>query len=153
MVVGTHAGTLQVDEQGTLNNCGTVPCSNKAMTNVLSLGEMTDCCRATFHSAVDNAFHVHLPNRVIRFPCNERKIYAHKPAPKALPPSGCRPPVTRNPQDEDDDPPMPTVFAQTVEENKLFCTPREVDRAKQAQDLLAALGSPAQLPDLKAALS
>ena len=77
MIIGTNAGTLQVDEQGTLNNCGTVPHSDEAMTNVLSLGEMTDRHRVTFDSAVDNAFHVHLPDRVIRFPRNERKIYAH----------------------------------------------------------------------------
>ena len=96
---------------------------------------------------------VHLPNRVIRFPRNERKIYAHKPAPKALPPSGCKPPITRNPQDEDDDPPTPTMFAQTVEENKLFYTPREVDRAKQAQDLLAALRGSPSVADLKAAVA
>ena len=126
MIIGTNAGTLQVDEQGTLNNYGTVPHSDEAMTNVLSLGEMTDCHRVTFDSAVDNAFHVHLPNKVIRFPRNERKIHAHKPAPKALPQSGCRPPSTRNPQDEDDDPPTPTMFAQTAEENKLFMPPERL---------------------------
>ena len=72
MIIGTNAGALQVDEQGTLNNYGTVPYSGDDMTNVLSLGEMTDRYRVlTFDSAVDNAFHVHLPNRVIRFPRNE----------------------------------------------------------------------------------
>ena len=44
------------------------------------------------------------------------------------------------------------MFAQTVEENKLFYAPREVDRAKQACDLLAALGSPS-IADLKAAVA
>ena len=47
---------------------------------------------------------------------------------------------------------MPAVFAQTVEENKLFYAPREVDRAKQARDLLAALGPPS-IADLKAAVA
>ena len=52
MVIGTNAGTLQVDEQGTLNNYGAVPYSGEAMTNILSLGEMTDRYRVTFDSAV-----------------------------------------------------------------------------------------------------
>ena len=46
----------------------------------------------------------------------------------------------------------PIAFAQTVEENKLFYTPRELDRAKKARDLLAALGSPS-IADLKTAIA
>ena len=53
------------------------------------------------------------------------------------------------PQLEDDTAPS---FVQSVEENKLFYTPKEVTRAKRACDLLAALGTPS-IADLKAAIA
>ena len=43
-------------------------------------------------------------------------------------------------------------FAQTVEENKMFHTPREIKKAKMARDLLAALGTPS-IADLKKIIS
>ena len=48
--------------------------------------------------------------------------------------------------------PKPGCFVQTVEENKLFYTPREVNRAKRARELLIASGSPSTA-DLKVAIA
>ena len=44
------------------------------------------------------------------------------------------------------------VYIQTVEENMKFYTPQEVERAKKARSLLAALGTPS-IADLKTAIA
>ena len=103
------------------------------MTNIMSLGKLTDKYRVTFDSAVDKAFFVHTPEKTVRFGRNKTNLYTHTP--------------TRL-ECED----KKTVLVQTVEENMKFHTPREIKRAKLARDLIAALGSPS-VADLKAAIA
>ena len=93
-------------------------------------------------SAIDNAFYVHVSkDKKVRFGRDEAYVYTHVPtklgkkkndATKTTPESGC--------------------FVQSVEENKLFYTPREVNRAKRARELLIATGSPSTA-DLKVAIA
>ena len=64
-LIGTNAGSLSVDEEGEWNTYGSVPFSADAVTNILSLGVVTDRYRVTMDSAVDNAFYVHTPKRVL----------------------------------------------------------------------------------------
>ena len=49
-------------------------------------------------------------------------------------------------------PPRKQVHLQTVEENMKFYTPRKVEQAKKARDLLAALGTPS-IADMKTAIA
>ena len=111
----------------------------KAVANILSLGVITDKYRVTMDSAKDNAFYVHTENKVVRFGRDESMVYTH-----ILTTLGRNKTKewTMNHQ-------ITTgMFVQTVEENKLFYTPREVARAKKARDLLIATGSPS-VADLK----
>ena len=134
--VHTNGGPVEISQQGTLPSFGMVPYHHDGLTNITSLAKATDKYRITFDSAVDNAFYVHTPQKVVRFARNDSNLYVHKPTnvPKKTPP------------------PKATAFVQTVAENLKFHTPREIKRAKRARDLLAALGTP-RIADLKAAIA
>jgi len=54
--LATNAGDIQVQQQGTLPDYGTVPYHTSAVTNIMSLAQLTDKYRVTFDSDVDNAF-------------------------------------------------------------------------------------------------
>ena len=130
----TNAGDITVDKVGTLPAYGEVPFHEDAVTNIFSLAKLVEKYRVTFDSDVDNAFYVHTPSKVVRFPKTESNLYAHKPSNA----------VSQSPSQ--------AVHVQTVEENMNLHTPREVKRAKAARDALVALGSPS-VQDLKSALA
>ena len=77
--LATNAGEIQVREQGTLPDCGTVPYHPSAVTNVMSLAQLTDECPVTMDSRVDNAFLVHAPRKIVRFARNAANLYSHAP--------------------------------------------------------------------------
>ena len=132
--IGTNAGSLTVNEEGDLSGYGTVPHAEDAVANILSLGMITDKHRVTMDSAVDNAFYVHISDtKKVRFARDDAKVHTFVPAKLGKKNPRIEPPRDRG------------VFVQTVEENKLFYTPREVARAKRARDLLAAVGSPSEI--------
>ena len=120
--------------EGILPNFGAVPYHPDAVTNVMSLASLSDRCRVTFDSDKDNAFLVHAPEKIVRFERNESNLHSHKP--DSLNVSA----------------PKKHSHVQTVEENQMFCTPRENLRAKKARDLLVSIGSPS-VQDLKHATS
>jgi len=133
--------SMTVTEEGTLPKYGKVPFSKDAVTNILSLGVVTDHYDVVMDTRTgDNAFYVHTPTKVVRFGRNHKKIYTHIPTRLGK----------RKAKEETNR--RPFSFVQSVEENKLFYTPREVKRAKIARDLIAALGSPS-VADLKTAVA
>ena len=95
----------------------------------------------------DNALYVHTPEKIVRFGRDQNMIYTHVPTKLGKN-------KNKNKQEKHDETQhfQQGCFVNTVEENKLFYTPREVERAKRARDLLAALGSPS-VADLKAAIA
>ena len=131
LVLTTNAGTIKVEEQGDLQGYGELPVHESAVTNIFALANLCKKFRVTFDSAKDEAFLVHTPDKVMRFAKTKSNLYAYKPQPVA---------VERH------------SLVQTVEENMNFHTPREVQRAKRARELLVALGSPS-VADLKAAIA
>ena len=145
IIIGTNAGSLNIDQEGTLASYGKVPFSENAVTNIMSLALLSDKYTITMNTAVDNAIYVHTPQKVVRFGRDSTNVYSHTPTKLG----SCKPIAPAKPRDEDDTAPS---FVQSVEENKLFYTPKEVTRAKRARDLLAALGTPS-IADLKAAIA
>ena len=141
--VHTNGGSFKIQKEGLLPQYGEVPLDPKAMTNIFSLGVLSDKYRVTMDTAKENAFFVHTPTKIVKFARNDAKLYTHVPTELNKPksPSGVDPKKTKT-----------VSFAQSVEENKLFYTPREVKKAKTARDLLAALGSPS-ISDLKKIIS
>ena len=134
--VNTNAGGFKVKQEGELPNYGRVPLDKEAMTNILSVGVMSDKYRITMDTAKENAFFVHTPKKIVKFARNPAYLYTH--APSRMPKGKA---ATAGVHKK-------VMFVQSVEENKMFHTPREIKKAKIVRDLLAALGTPSKA-DLK----
>jgi hypothetical protein len=127
--LATSAGNLITNQKATVPGYGKVWSKEDAMTNVFSLANMEKGHHITYDLAKESAFVVHTHKGPLRFEKGPENLYYFKP--KHL---------------------MRTVEAQvvqTVRENMSFYTERQIERAKQAQDLLHALGCPT-VYDLKA---
>ena len=134
ITLATNAGDVQVDQVGTLQDYGEVPVHEDALTNLMSLAKLSDKYEIHYNNREDDAFYVHTPSKVVRFGRNAANLYVHKPTA-----------IQQHPKQYSN-------LLQTVEDNMKLHTPREVKRAKQARDLLVALGSPS-IQDLKTALA
>ena len=128
----TNAGTITVDEEGDYPGYGVVPVHEDAVTNIFALAKLAKKFRVTYDSAKEDVILVHTPDGIKRFVRHNTGLYVHRPeAPSSA---------------------KMLVHVQTVEENMQFHTPREVQRAKKARELLVSLGSPS-VEDLKKAIS
>ena len=83
--LGTNAGVIRTNHKATLPKYGDVWYNNKAITNVLSLGNVVDRYRVTFDSKQEDAFHVHTPEKLLKFRRLTANLYASIPskAPKS----------------------------------------------------------------------
>ena len=68
--IHTNGGPIQIALEGTMHDFGTVNYDEASLTNLLSLGLLTEKYRVTMDSAKDNAFLVHTPKKVVRFARN-----------------------------------------------------------------------------------
>ena len=119
----TNGGTLIVEKKVTVPKYGSVWFSEKAMTNVFSLANMTKKHRVKFDSEIENAFIVHTPEKQIRFTHVAENLYVLKMSNA----KGSTP---------------ISLLMETVNENKSFHTAREIQRAKEARKLMVALAYP-----------
>lgn len=127
MHLWTNGGVLVTTKKADLPHWGEVWFDDKAITNIFSYAEMADRYRVTYDSAKEDAFFVHLQDKIVRFNRIGSNLYVYKP------------PIKR------------TQLLNTVEENKTFFMQRQFDRAKRARDLYHALGTPS-INDFKAML-
>ena len=88
--------------------------------------------RITYNSNEEDAVTVHLPTQKIKFSKTQQGLYAFKPTIKK---------VIKE-----------TTLVNTIEENKLFFTPRQFLRAKKARELYHALGTPS-IKDFKSIIT
>ena len=139
--LSTNAGPLHVNKLGTLPAYGEVPFNRNAVTNIMSLAQAADKYKVTYDSSIDDAFYVHTPEKTVRFARNKSNLYVHKPKSLAADDKAQEAKETQL-----------HSHLQTVEENLKFYTPREVQHAKAARELLSILGSPT-VRDLKAAIA
>jgi hypothetical protein len=89
---------------------------------------MADKYRITYDSEKEDAFVIHLPNKTIQFERNENNLYIYRPSN-----------ATTDKQIQ---------LLNIVEEDKIFCTHRQLERAKRARNLYHALGAPS-IPEFK----
>ena len=120
ITLATNAGEKDIDEQADVQNFGTVYFDEDGMTNIFSLAAMEDQFRVTYDSAVESAFHVHTPNRIIKFKRSQEGLYYMIP----------------------NSPQAGRQFLETVSENKTFYTDRQKEDAKRARALLHTLSCP-----------
>ena len=74
LTVDTNGGEATTSLEADVNDYGRVWFMKRALINIFSLFNMVKKYRVTFDSAVDNAFFVHKPNRLIRFGANDQGI-------------------------------------------------------------------------------
>ncbi|KAL7577185.1 hypothetical protein ACA910_003520 [Epithemia clementina (nom. ined.)] len=127
MDLSTNAGTIKVRHRATVPGFGLVWFYNRAITNIFSFAEMEDRYRITYENHKNTkAFVVHLAESQAIFRRSENGLYYFKPKYN-----------TRE-----------INMVETIEENKRMFTPRQVKRAKTAQALYYAIGTPS-LKDFK----
>jgi len=124
LVLATNAGSLTTNLKATIPEYGEVWYDPKAMTNALSLANMTDKHHVPFHAMNDNALVALTPQGPTHFVCGPGNLYYKNPNHKKA------------------------ILVETLHENMKFYTPRQVGRARQAKKLLHTLACPT-VQDLK----
>jgi hypothetical protein len=119
----TNAGVLRTTQKAMVAGWGEVWYNPQAITNIFSYAEMAKHHRITYDSNKEDAIIVHLPDKQVKFTKTTQGLYVFKP--KITP---------KNHQG--------MQLINTVEENKVFYTHRQFERAKKARELYHALGTP-----------
>ncbi len=123
MVLRSNGGTMTVQHQATLEGYGTVWFSAHAITNILSLKNMTKIYRVSYDSDVASSFIVHREStgkENMEFRMHPSGLHYHDPL-----------------ETEES-----VIFLQTAEGNKKGFTKRQVKDAESARTLYAKLAYP-----------
>ncbi|MGC9237634.1 MAG: hypothetical protein ACP5GF_12175 [Thiomonas sp.] len=113
------------------------------MANIFGLAQLADKYRVTFDSDVENAFVVHVDDRVVKFACTPEGLYAYKPSDRYL--AEVAESKCMNPPDSTD---AVTAYRgrsfliSSVEENRKGYTQRQFDDAKRARRFYHIMGCP-----------
>lgn len=75
MHIKCNAGSKSTNLRGTLSGYGEVWYFADGIANILSLSRVKEKFRVTFDSAADNSFHVHKPDKVLKFREATRRLY------------------------------------------------------------------------------
>ena len=118
IILQTNAGEISINNKGYLNGYGWVWYDERAITNILCLNNMKQKYKVTYDSSREDAFIVHKRDKKIYFTSSDNGLYYHD---------------TTNRQ---------VNLMNTVEENMLGYTERQITRAKKARDLYAMVGYP-----------
>ena len=78
--LNTNADGFKVKQEGELPYYDRVPLDREAMTNILSVGVMSDKYRISMDTAKENAFFVHTPKKIVKFARNPAYLYTHTPS-------------------------------------------------------------------------
>jgi hypothetical protein len=132
LYLGTNAGGTVVQHEAEVPNYqGKVWFDEKAMTNVFSMALMEEKYRITYDSGVESAIIVHTERGPVKFTKGPENLYYFKPKYRTT-----------------NEIMSATNFVETVKENELFYTPRQIESAKRAKKLMHSLGCPT-VNDLK----
>ena len=127
MDLNTNAGTLSSRQQCTVpdfENFKEVWFNEKAMTNILSFAKVRDLGYTIEYDSVADTFTVDTPSKKYIFERSGTNLYYFIP-----------------------DKPKEVQFVETLQENKIFYTSRQFERAKEARDFYHAMNCPS-IPDL-----
>ena len=125
----TNGGTIDNNLKAELPNFGKVWYNPQAIANILSFAKMKDRGnRITYDSDLEDAFVIHTKNGIVKFERTPNNLYAMDPKQYSK-----------------------YMLLDTVEENALHYTKRQIEKAKQTRALYHALGTPT-VNDFKAIL-
>jgi Zinc knuckle len=120
-----NGGTLTTNLKADVKGYGEVWFSEDAITNILSMANVTKKFRVTYDSQQDGSFVVHTPKGKILFTKHPDGLHYFDPRARH------------------------SSFLQTVDENETGYSKRQLDRAKEARSLYAKVGHPS-IGDFKA---
>ena len=76
--MATNAGRKVLSEDAELVGLGTVKYNKEQIANILGFSHMSDKYRITYDNKIDDAFHVHTKNGIIRF-VRDGRLYTYEP--------------------------------------------------------------------------
>ena len=121
MHIRCNAGVKTTNMQGHLSGYGWVWYFPNGIANILSLSRVKEKFRVTFNSALDNCFHVHKQEKILRFWEVTRQLYYFDTAAR---------------HEES------TMLVTTVDDNKSKFSAYNYSRAKLAQSIQLRIGRP-----------
>ena len=124
LILNTNGGTLTATQICDIPFLGTHWYNEDAMTNIISLADMTKKYRVTMDSFKDKAIYVHLPQKVVKFPQLKGGLYA------------------RIPESNKSSYQFTGILKNPIDKKDTFITPIKMARAKAARQLLHSLGVP-----------
>ena len=131
LILRTNAGQKECNTKATVPGFGTVWFDKEAIANIFGFADLVEKHRITYDSDQEDAFLVHMPNKIIKFKQNGEGLYQYKTTPKYK-------------QD------LVKTMARTgeshviasVKENSIGHTKRQLERAKLARKLYHIMGAP-----------
>ena len=129
--MATNTGTKELNLKGEVFGFGDAWYDPDFMANIFSFSHMKDKYRITYDSKVDDAFHVHTKDGVVKFGATDEGLYAYKPSKRFLEEVA----ETKNKV-------LKHTFVTTVKDNIEGFTKDEVNGAKRARKLYHAIGCP-----------
>ena len=135
--LSTNGGILTTSNKAQGTGFGEVWYSQDAITNILSFSEMEDKFRITYNNDKEKVFIVHLPNKQVKFKCSNNGLYYCKANYKIE-----NDKVINQEKPKQNKNVKKVTFAQTLENNLLHYTDRQIQRAKTARELYHSIGTP-----------
>jgi hypothetical protein len=76
----TNAGTKTMSNTGVIEGFGEAWFDPTQVANIFGFYKVEDQCRMTYDSSVENAFHVHTNNGIVKFTRNKDGLYVYRPS-------------------------------------------------------------------------
>ena len=79
ITMSTNAGSKRLTMTGTVPGFGPVYFDPEQMANIFGFGHMVEKYRITYDSSVEDSFHVHMGDRIVKFHRTPEGLYAYRP--------------------------------------------------------------------------
>jgi len=134
--MNTNAGYKILQLEGEVPGFGRVYYDPTMMTNIFGFAKLAEKCQIVYDSDIEDAFHVHTDNGIIKFAQTDEGLYVYKPSSKFIQAVAAEKGMTFPPEVK------VSCLVSSVEENKMGFTKRQFEDAKQARRLYHIVGCP-----------
>jgi hypothetical protein len=131
LVLATNAGVKHINKEATVSGFGKVYYDEDAIVNIFGLSGLKKNHQVTYDSNKEDAFLVHMNDKIIKFEYSPDGLYQYK--------------VSNDYQSNlqrDEEKEGTSNLVSTVTENKNGYTQRQLERAKEARRLYHIVGTP-----------
>ena len=133
LVLATNAGVTTSNQEATVPGFGKVYFNEDAIANIFGLSDLKKKYRMTYDSEKEDAFIVHIENKIIKFECSPEGLYQYEVS-KTYRKNIKKPNETEKSGE--------SHLIGTVTENRKGYTLRQFERAKEARKLYHIVGTP-----------